>query len=344
MPSPVPVVSVLIPAYGVAPYIAETLSSVFAQNFSQPFEVIVVNDGSPDTAEFEKAIAPFRDRIVYIDQPNAGPSAARNAALRMSRAPLIALLDGDDVYLPEYLRVQTEMLAANPDAVLVYGDMEVFGGSYRDGRRLADLNKETEPPSLEALIRGTATVINTPMIRREAILAAGGWDETIRHSEDYDLWLRIAAGGGKLLRHSTLVARYRLRPDSLSSNVNRMFEGQIHAFEKLLRNAALSPALATLLERRIETARGDIAFYSGKHAFREGNAASAAAHFTEALKYRRSPKLWMVARLLTTCPWLLYAAFSLRARLSSRYRHSSRHAPGFSNPKTVTPGHGTRYE
>ena len=167
-----PLVSVLIPAYGVAPFIAETLTSVFAQKFSQPFEVIVVNDGSPDTVEFEKAIAPFRDRIVYSVQPNSGPSAARNAAFRMSRAPFIALLDADDTYCPDYLRLQNELLAANPDAVLVYGNMEIFGGTYLDGRRLADLNRETEPPSLETLLRGTATVINTPMIRREAIEAA----------------------------------------------------------------------------------------------------------------------------------------------------------------------------
>jgi GT2 family glycosyltransferase len=178
------------------------------------------------------------------------------------------------------------------------------------------------------------------MIRREAIMAAGGWDETAWHSEDYDLWLRIAASGGKFLRHPKVVARYRSRPGSLSSNLSRMFEGQIHALGKLLRNPALSPAVVTSIERRIETAKGEMAFYSGKRAFREGNASLAAAHFAEALKYRRSVKLWIVTRLLTMCPWVLYATSALRGRLFARYRSS-----GLSNPEArVAPGRATGYE
>lgn len=317
-----PLVSVLIPAYGVAPYIAETLSSVFVQRFAEPFEVIVVNDGSPDTRELEEAIAPFRDRIVYLTQPNSGPSAARNAAFSVSRAPLVALLDGDDLYLPDYLRTQTEVLNSDPDLVLVYGDMEVFGGSRFDGWRLSDINHESEPPSLETLLRGTATVINTPMIRREAIAEAGGWDETSRHSEDYDLWLRIAAGQGKLKRQSQVVARYRVSPGSLSKNESRMIEGRIHAFVKLSNNPALPRTLVPLVEERIEAANGDLAFLRGKQAFREGNARQAAALLTEALKYRKSTKLWIVTRLLKVFPWLLYVFVWLRARLFSRYRNA----------------------
>ena len=99
-----------------------------------------------------------------------------------------------------------------------------------------------------------------------------------------------------------------------------MSEGRIHAFGRLLRNPSLPPALAPLVEERIEAAKGDIAFIRGRRAFRERNAASAAEYFNEVLKYRRSTKLWMVARALKFCPWLLFGLFSLRARLSSRYR------------------------
>ncbi len=74
-------VSVIIPAYNVAPYIAQTLNSVFAQTKSA-FEVIVVNDGSPDTAELEEVLRPFRDRIVYLKQENRGLSGARNTGIR----------------------------------------------------------------------------------------------------------------------------------------------------------------------------------------------------------------------------------------------------------------------
>src|ERR1700756_654142 len=89
-------VSVIIAAYNVAPYIAETLNSVFAQN-KAAFEVIVVNDGSPDTAELEEVLRPFRDGIVYLKQENRGLSGARNTGIRAATGDLIALLDGDDL-------------------------------------------------------------------------------------------------------------------------------------------------------------------------------------------------------------------------------------------------------
>ena len=85
--SAAPLVSIVIPAYNVAPYIGETLESVFAQTFDD-FEVIIVNDGSPDTDEFERAIQPYRERIVYLKQENRGASAARNTGLRAARVSL----------------------------------------------------------------------------------------------------------------------------------------------------------------------------------------------------------------------------------------------------------------
>src|SRR4051812_16439591 len=72
-----PAVSVVVPAYNIAPYITETLDSVFAQTFTN-FEVIVVNDGSPDTHDFERALGPYLDRITYLTQENGGASVARN--------------------------------------------------------------------------------------------------------------------------------------------------------------------------------------------------------------------------------------------------------------------------
>src|SRR5262249_33833638 len=79
-----PMVSVIIPAYNAAPFITETLASVFAQTFKH-FEVILINDGSPDTEDLEQAIRPYQDRIVYLKQVNLGPSAARNAGIRRAR-------------------------------------------------------------------------------------------------------------------------------------------------------------------------------------------------------------------------------------------------------------------
>jgi len=99
-PHSAPRVSVIVPAYNTAPFIAETLDSVFAQSMAD-FEVIVVNDGSPDTPALEQALLPYRARIRYIVQSNGGLSAARNTAIRASGSELVAFLDSDDVWEPD---------------------------------------------------------------------------------------------------------------------------------------------------------------------------------------------------------------------------------------------------
>src|SRR5438105_6635392 len=131
-------VSVIIPAYNVAPYIAETLKSVFAQT-KPAFEVIVVNDGSPDTEKLEEVLDPFLDRIVYLKQENRGLSGARNTGIRAAKGDLIALLDGDDLWLPEYIQTQTDFLRRHPKYDLVYCNAVFFGDPAYEGRQFMDI-------------------------------------------------------------------------------------------------------------------------------------------------------------------------------------------------------------
>ena len=114
-------VSVIIPAYNTAAYITETLDSVFAQTFKD-FEVIVVNDGSPDTEDLERVLQPYRARIVYVKQENRGVSGARNAGILRARGEFLAFLDSDDVWLPDYLAEQMKFLEAHPHLVASIAD------------------------------------------------------------------------------------------------------------------------------------------------------------------------------------------------------------------------------
>src|SRR5712691_11630296 len=127
-----PTVSVIIPAYNVAPYIGETLDSVFAQTFAD-YEVIVINDGSPDTEELERELARFIDRIRYIKQENRGASAARDAGLRAARGELVAFLDADDLWLPNYLDEQIKFMRER-DCDLVCADAMMFGETPNAGQ------------------------------------------------------------------------------------------------------------------------------------------------------------------------------------------------------------------
>src|SRR5579864_2008982 len=95
-----PEASVVIPVYRGAQYVAQALRSVFAQTFTQ-YEVIVVNDGSPETELIESEISPYQQRITYLNQANGGPSAARNAGVLRSRGTYIAFLDADDAWYPD---------------------------------------------------------------------------------------------------------------------------------------------------------------------------------------------------------------------------------------------------
>jgi glycosyltransferase involved in cell wall biosynthesis len=111
---PAPAVSVVIPCYKVTAFIADALDSARAQTFRN-FETIVVNDGCPDTANFERALAPYQDEIRYIKQENRGVGGALNTGILAARAPLIALLSGDDIWKPNYLEYQVDYLEKHPE-------------------------------------------------------------------------------------------------------------------------------------------------------------------------------------------------------------------------------------
>ena len=124
-------------AYNVAPYIGAAVSSVLAQTYTD-FELIVVNDGSPDTPALEAALAPYLDRIIYLTQENRGLSGARNTALRAARGAFVALLDSDDLWEPNYLAVQLAALESNPTLDVIYPNAIWFGDTILAGRRYMD--------------------------------------------------------------------------------------------------------------------------------------------------------------------------------------------------------------
>src|SRR2546422_5010781 len=189
-----PRVSIVIPAYNVAPYISETLATVFAQTFND-FEVIVVNDGSPDTEEFERAIEPYGDRIVYLKQENRGASAARNTGLRTARGELIAFLDADDLWSPNYLEEQLKFILEH-DCDLACADAMIFGVSADAGRSYMDSLMEAAPPEgrvsfLELVNADRSLITSGVMVRRDLVLEVGLFDEALRNAQDFDLWLRL---------------------------------------------------------------------------------------------------------------------------------------------------------
>lgn len=311
-----PAISVIIPAYNTAAYIAETLSSVVSQTFTN-FEIIVVNDGSPDTTDLEAALAPFAARIRYFVQPNRGLSAARNVGIAAAQGDLVAFLDSDDVWEPDYLEHQLAVLERD-DLAVVYSNATTFGDPLRAGRLFMDMHPSSGPVSIESLVTQRCNVMVSVLARRQALKAAGLFDESLRSSEDFDLWLRVVHAGGRIGYHRRSLVRSRLRPESLSADGVSMCRHIVRVLDKAARELHLTPAqLALVAERRADfVAQGRL--HEGKKAFFAGEHGEAVAALADANVRLRRRKISVALLLLRFVPGLLLHAYHLRDRFVFR--------------------------
>jgi glycosyltransferase involved in cell wall biosynthesis len=313
----VPAVSVIMPAYKSAAYIAESLDSVFAQTFTD-FEVIVVNDGSPDTEELERVLVPYRSRIVYLKQENRGVSAARNTAIRAARAPLVAMLDPDDLWEPDYLAVQIEAMLADPTLDMIYPNALIFGDGAHAGKTYMEVNPSDGEVTFERLLRQECVIVIYVIARRDAIIDAGWFDETLSRSEDFDLWLRILGRGGRIAYHRRVLARYRRHPGSLSSDPVLMAHNIVRVLDKAGQTLELDEGQRELLAHARARFHATLRLEEGKRAFMSGDARGALEALGEANRFFRSRKLALAMRLLKLAPGLLLRAYILRDRFVFR--------------------------
>jgi glycosyltransferase involved in cell wall biosynthesis len=300
----VPRVSVVIPAYGVAPYIAETLESVFAQTF-EAREVIVVNDGSPDTPALEAALAPWRNRIVYHTQPNGGASAARNAGIRLARGEYIGFLDGDDRWEPTALADHVAALDADPSLGLRFANGTFFGQSHLAGREMMSVCPVEGDIALIPLLRGVCSVFIGGVARKVAIEEAGLFDPSVRTSEDFDLWVRLLGKGWRIGYTRQRLFASRIRSGSLSSDRTRMERSALQVFEKIGKTAPLTPEERAVLEEETRRRHAVLALETGRLELKAAHYAAARQQFEAAYRELKGRKLSLVIGGLRVCPPLV---------------------------------------
>ncbi len=292
-----PRVSVIIPAYRVTEYIKETLDSVLAQSFTD-YEIIVVNDGCPDTPALERVLEAYAGKIVYLKQENGGLASARNTAIRVAKGEFIALLDSDDAWEPDYLAYQLAAMEADPSAAVVYPNGVVFGDTPQAGKLLMDLTPSEGPADFAAIVRLRCQVMVSAMVRRDAIIRAGLFDPDLRAVEDFDLWLRMTLGGDKIVYHRKPLLRYRRRAGSLSSNSVWMRRCALRVLEKIERQFSLSAGDRMALEEGKARFQADIAYYEGKEALAKGDVPAAIRGLSAANRHLRlrglALKIWML--------------------------------------------------
>ena len=190
-------ITVVIPAYNAGKYIARTIDSVLAQTRPAD-EIIVVDDGSTDdTAE---QVGKYEGKVSYIHQQNAGASVARNTGIEAATGDWIAFLDGDDEWLPDNLKYQSELIARNPDLawtaanfICCYCDEDRKQEKLPASNAIEMLNgKEYFDDYFSAFIAGAVGCTDTMLIRRSAIIEAGLFTPGQPMANDIDMWWKIA--------------------------------------------------------------------------------------------------------------------------------------------------------
>jgi hypothetical protein len=307
-------VSVIIPAYNSARYIGETLNSVFGQTY-RDFEVLVINDGSPDTEVLEAVLRPYFERIVYLKQQNRGPAAARNFGIQQARGEYVAFLDSDDWWLPEYLASQMRMFDETPAPDMVSADSELFGDSPHAGKSFWELYPPRGPATLKNLLtRDCAIVTSCTVARRSVLFRAGLFDEDICGPEDLDFWLRAVHSGATLVLQRRVLGRRRLHGDALTAAPLRIWGEAVRVLNS---SSGRCSSLRSPL-RASAAARGHSGLplpWSRASDFLEaGEIDRAKSSLLQAAAYFRTPKLRLVLFGLRVAPRLVTLGVRVRRR------------------------------
>ncbi|MBC7899099.1 MAG: glycosyltransferase [Saprospiraceae bacterium] len=308
-----PKVSVIIPAYKVAAFIVETLDSVAAQTFLN-YETIVINDGSPDSAEFENVLQPFFEQIIYLKQANKGASTARNTGIEHSRGELLAFLDGDDIWLPGFLESQVKFLETN-NYDLVYADAHLFGEPAFAGQNFMQAAPSDGEANFESLLDFRCNILlSSTVARKEAVLNAGRFEPALPRAMDFNLWLKMSHRGSRLGYQKKILLKYRVRLDSISGDSIQRIQRELDSFDRIVEMIDLNREQEDIVRRQRERLRADMEVERGKSFLLQEDFAASKKAFEKANEYRRSKYLYLIISLIKIAPRLLLRVYKGRRK------------------------------
>jgi glycosyltransferase involved in cell wall biosynthesis len=311
-----PVVSIILPTCGRLQYLRATVDSVYRQTF-RDWELIVADDGSDAETKGYLRTLENDSRVTLLWLTHTGiPAVVRNAALGRARGEYVAFLDSDDLWAPEKLSRQMAILHSRPMCGWCYTGLSHIDGS---GQPLAEPlfwpSVPCEGAVFERLVTGPV-VIRTPSVlaARDLVAKVGGFDETIRSGEDYDLWLRLSLVSDVALLDEPLV-QVRRHEANYSQNWEIAFTGRDHCLKKL--QGTVDADRRVLL--RMERTRNALTL-AARHASL-GNPVQMLRALCRALPYSWSSPLWWLALVKTPLrpyvPQRLVDAYRRRRRAAA---------------------------
>lgn len=251
-----PTVSVVIPTYNLGRYLVEAIDSVLAQTY-RDLEIIVVDDGSSD--DTATRLRPYRDRIRYYPQANAGPSVARNRGILHAEGPLIAFLDADDVWRPTKLARQVDYLNRHPEIILCYTDYTrgPVPGTTNESR-LQYYERKGSGHVFDNLLFENFIATPAVIVRRDALASTGLFDPNLKGVEDLEMWMRLAKVGPFGFLDEVLVDVRR--HETNTTNTVEFARQRVRATRLMMARWGNEPAALRVMRRNLGVRYWDLAY------------------------------------------------------------------------------------
>jgi len=220
-------VSVVIPCFNAGQHLDEAVQSALAQTWTN-LEIVIVDDGSSDARTLRLLEEAHWPRTRIFRQPNAGPSAARNRAIREARGEYILPLDADDTIEPAYVEKAVAVLDGRPEVGCAYCKALKFGAEQGPW--------ELPPYRIEELVIDNVIFV-TALFRKVDWQAIGGFDERLRHGvEDYDFWVKMVASGKDVVQLDEFLFNYRVQEKSRTTRFQNGLDEKVTTYSDIFRS------------------------------------------------------------------------------------------------------------
>lgn len=256
MMSEIPKVSVIIPSYNSGKYLNEAIESATNQTYKN-LEIIIVNDGSSDnTKEIAKDWQKKDERIKYLKhQTNQGLAKARNTGIKNSQSEYITFLDADDIWLPQKIEIQIKKIK-ELDADLVFSNWYIWDPEKGIKVKAFETNPIQNKDLLNLFIKKNFGNPSTAFLKKSSLEKVGLFDENLKSSEDYDLWLRFLLKKMKIAFYPEPLIYSRKHPEQMSENTYTMRISRLAVFKKIARRNPLFLIKYPILTKKIICLQG----------------------------------------------------------------------------------------